>query len=258
MSSARAGGLPFNAASNHRLQLSLPGRDDGDGLERGLGIPSLKPQGRDPRQGLRSSGTFVITAGSNDKINFKESGGGAERTGTVAAGTYTSTTLAAAIKAAMEGAAGATGTYTVSYSLLTGKWTIASSLAFLSLLSNTGTNVATSVWSSIGFSVLSDLTGAVTYTGANIAIHTEEAVVFDLITTEAIDSFALLFDPLGGVQLTSSATLRLQANATNVWTAPSVDVALTLDTDFDAASYFFSSNQSYRFWRLKIVDPRNP
>jgi hypothetical protein len=58
----------------------------------------------------RSSGTFVITAGSNDKINFKESGGGAERTGTVAAGTYTSTTLAAAIKAAMEGAAGATGT----------------------------------------------------------------------------------------------------------------------------------------------------
>jgi hypothetical protein len=205
----------------------------------------------------RSSGYFIVTAGVNDKINFKETGGGAERTGTIAAGSYSPTTLAAAIKAAMEGAAGATGIYTVSYGSTTGKWTIATSLAFLSLLSNTGTNLATSIWATIGFSTAADQTGAVTYTGSQIAIHTEERVTFDLVTAEDIDSFALLFDPIAGMNLSSTAVVHLQGNATNVWTAPSVDQAVAVDSTYEVAAYFFSVVQQYRFWSVKIVDPHN-
>ncbi len=67
----------------------------------------------------RSAGNFVIDA-TNNKIDFKISGGGGELTATVASDTYTPTTLAAAIKVAMEVADGA-HTYTVSYSSTTGR-----------------------------------------------------------------------------------------------------------------------------------------
>lgn len=201
---------------------------------------------------LRFYGTFVITAGVNDKLNFNIGAG--EVTATLTAGTYTPTTLAAEIVTRMNAAAA--GTYTCTFSRSTGKWTITKSAGTLSLLAATGTNVATGVWSSIGFSA-TDRTGALTYTGSSIALHTEESVVFDLVTSEAIDSFAMFFDKMSGMNLSSSAALRLQANATNAWSAPSVDVALTIDTVYEAVSHFFSSDQTYRYWRLKVVDPAN-
>lgn len=73
----------------------------------------------------RSSSTevasYVITS-ANDVINFKEDGGGTLNAD-VADGSYTTTTYAAAIKTALE-AAGA-GTYTVTYSTSTKKFTVA-------------------------------------------------------------------------------------------------------------------------------------
>jgi hypothetical protein len=203
----------------------------------------------------RTAGNFVIGA-TNNKINFKKSGGGSELTATISSGTYLPATLAAAIKTALETADGV-NTYTVTYSTLTGKWTIATSGAFLSILWLTGTNTAVSIGSSIGFDVTSDATGAVTYTGANIAIHTEESIVLDLQTTEAIDSFALLFDLIGGNKFSSSAVLTLQANASNSWAAPAVSQVLSIDAVYGIATYFFASDQTYRYWRLKIVDPKN-
>jgi hypothetical protein len=205
----------------------------------------------------RSSGNFVIDS-TNNKIDFKEASLGSELTATISSGTYTPTTLAAEIKIQMEVAS--VDTFTVSYSTLTGKWTIASSGSYLKLLRNTGTHVANSVWSSIGFGTSSDSTGALTYTGANIAIHTEESIVFDLKTTEAIDSFSLLFNPMVGQgnKFSDSAVLKLQANATNSWASPSVSVTVTPDTVYDVVTYFFSADQNYRYWRLKIVDPANP
>jgi hypothetical protein len=150
-------------------------------------------------------------------------------------------------------------TYTVSQSSTTGKWTIATGGAYLSLLRSTGTNVANSVWTAIGFTTAADSTGSLTYTGANIALHTEESIVFDLTTAEAIDSFAMLFNPIAGegVKFSDAAVLKLQANATASWSAPSVDVTLSIDATYDVITHFFSSDQTYRYWRLKIVDPRN-
>lgn len=202
---------------------------------------------------LRTTGNYVITSGSNDKMNFNV--GGSELTATVSAGTYTATTLAAAIVTALNAASA--GTYTAARSSATGKWTITKSAGTFELLTNTGTNVATSIWSTIGFSTASDNTGALTYTGASIALHTEEWVVLDLSSSEEVDSFAMFFDPISGPKLSNAATLRLQANATNTWASPAVDVALSIDNDFDVVSHFFSSSQTYRYWRVKIVDPAN-
>lgn len=202
----------------------------------------------------RSSGSFVIDS-TNNKIDFKESGGGAELTATITSGTYTSTTLAAEIVTQLE-AVGASE-YTCSYSTTTGLWTITSDGAYLSLLINTGTNTATNCLKvALGFSN-TDKTGALTYTGSTIAIHTSESLVFDLRTTEDINSVCLLWPKMDGITLSSSAVVKVQANATNVWTSPAVNQTLTIDNDYEVASHFFSADQSYRYWRVLIIDPAN-
>lgn len=204
---------------------------------------------------LRTNGYFSIGS-SNNRLDFKESAGGAEKRATLSSGTYTATTLAAEIKRAME-AAGTT-TYTVSYSSTTGKWTISTALSYLALLWASGTDTATSCGATIGFDVSADVSSSTSYTGASIAINTEASLVIDLRTTEDIDSFAAFFDKTIGSKLTPEAVVKLQASASNVWTAPPVDVTLAFDETYESITHFFSSVQTYRYWRLKVVDPRNP
>lgn len=91
--------------------------------------------------------SFVIGS-SNNKINFVEVPGGPELTATIGSSTYTSTTLCAAIKAAMEAAG--VGTYTVTYDPDTKLFTIASD-TYLQLLFATGTDIATGVADYIGY-----------------------------------------------------------------------------------------------------------
>lgn len=84
------------------------------------------------------------------------------------------------------------------------------------------------------------------------------AVVFDLITTEEIDSLVLLWPKEDGIRLSETATIKVQANATNEWTSPAVDQVVTISNDYVLGSHFFSSNQSYRYWRVLITDSGNP
>lgn len=87
---------------------------------------------------------------------------------------------------------------------------------------------------------------------------TNLTVVCDLVTTEEINSVVLLWPKEDGIRLSNSATLKIQANATNVWTSPAVDQALTIDNTYMIASHYFSTDQSYRYWRVVIDDPGNP
>lgn len=73
--------------------------------------------------------------------------------------------LADALAAALDAAS--TETYTVTYSNVTGKFTIASGSSTLSLLWNTGANAANSIGTTLGFLVAANDTGAVTYTSDN-------------------------------------------------------------------------------------------
>jgi hypothetical protein len=84
------------------------------------------------------------------------------------------------------------------------------------------------------------------------------AVVFDMITTEEIDSCVLLWPKEDGIRLSNTATVKIQANATNVWAAPAVDETLTIDNTYVMASHYFASNQSYRYWRVVIEDASSP
>jgi hypothetical protein len=58
-------------------------------------VSNIKHEFRSKQWRSNAAGNFEIS--TNNKINFKESGGGSELTATIAAGTYTSTTLAAAM-----------------------------------------------------------------------------------------------------------------------------------------------------------------
>lgn len=88
--------------------------------------------------------------------------------------------------------------------------------------------------------------------------ESELAIVFDMQTTEEINSVVLLWPKEDGIRLSETATVKIQANATNVWSGPAVDQALTIDNTYSVASHFFSSDQSYRYWRVVIEDLSNP
>jgi hypothetical protein len=94
--------------------------------------------------------SFVVTLGSNDKIDFTEDGG-AEVAATLTAGSYTATTLAAEVKAQLESANGTAATYTVTYSTSTKKFTITKNSGVFVIKWATGTNTATSARSLLGF-----------------------------------------------------------------------------------------------------------
>lgn len=200
------------------------------------------------------NGYFLIDS-SNNKINFKEAAMGSELTATIPNGNYTASTLAAEIKTQLE-VSGA-DTYTVSYSQTTGLWTISSNGTHLSLLVNTGTNQANCLLkNSLGFSN-TDKTGSLSYTGARISIHTQEHITFDLRTTEEINSLALFWPKEDGIKLSSTAEIRVQANATNTWTSPAIDEVVQIDNDYVVATHFFTNDVSYRYWRVVIKDPAN-
>lgn len=101
---------------------------------------------------------------------------------------------------------------------------------------------------------LRNFTRAIAYRSTD----TEMNIVWDLQTIEEIDSFVIVFDPLIGNKLTAGATVKLQGSATDSWASPAVSVTLTLDTDWDSYTHFFSEAQEYRYWRLYINDPGNP
>lgn len=102
--------------------------------------------------------SFVVTMGVNDSIDFKENGGsalhGVLTPGTYIAGTTSATdgTLCEEIKDALEGASGATLTYTVTYSYSTRKFTITASSTTIQILWLTGANNATNAHTLLGFS----------------------------------------------------------------------------------------------------------
>jgi hypothetical protein len=78
--------------------------------------------------------------------------------------------LADALQDALN--AGSTETYTVSFSSVDGKFTIASGSTLLSLLWSTGANSANSIGTKLGFVVSSNDTGAVSYSSDNAQSYT--------------------------------------------------------------------------------------
>lgn len=72
----------------------------------------------------------------------------------------------------------------------------------------------------------------------------DEWVKFDLGSAMAVQAVILLDHTL----TSSDTTIKIQGNATDVWTSPSVDEAITFNAGTMAA--FLSSTQTYQWWRI--------
>ena len=77
-----------------------------------------------------------------------------------------------------------------------------------------------------------------------------EWVKFDLTTAQNVTSLVIKYH-----NFTAGATVHIQGNAADAWGAPSVDVALPITSD--VIEYYWTAAQSYRWWRITIVDAGN-
>jgi hypothetical protein len=125
--------------------------------------------------------SFVVAA-SNDTIDFNIGAGAL--VATVAASTYTTADLCTAIDTALS-TADATGTYTVSFSTVTNKFTIARSEGTLNILWNNGANVSQTIAALIGYSTAANDTGAISYAAdtAVVPVYTSTFTIADDLPT---------------------------------------------------------------------------
>lgn len=77
----------------------------------------------------------------------------------------------------------------------------------------------------------------------------DQTIVFDLGAAYDV-SYIVIF----GHNITSSATVKIQANSSDSWTTPPVDETITVA---DVMIYHFSTDETYRYWRLYIDDDSN-
>lgn len=207
----------------------------------------------------RSNGYWKVEAGRNTII-FRETIA-VDLTATVAVGTYTATTLATAIKAALEVTGASTYTVTRNSNL---KFVISSD-------GSGGGGVLQIDWTDpssedmaqyLGFSTANEDTGALTYTGDFLRIHAggadSEYILWDFGIATNPDSFILIGNRNQPVKISPDAEIRLQGNPTNIWTSPVFDEVVPYDPEamalIDTEGLY---TEGLRFWRLQL-DDQNP
>src|SRR5690606_32784234 len=70
-----------------------------------------------------------------------------------------------------------------------------------------------------------------------------------------VDSVVLLLPKEGTITFSGSQIIKIQANDTDDWDNPPVDVNLSLDSTRRQATHYFETPLNYRYWRLTMTDP---
>lgn len=107
----------------------------------------------------------VYTINSNNNKLYWVDSDSKTKTSTITSGNYDETTLAAAITTQMNADKTSADTYTCTVSTATAKITITNNTNNFQL---TCTNNSQAIWDTLGYSILSNKTGATTYTGTNV------------------------------------------------------------------------------------------
>ncbi len=167
--------------------------------------------------------SFRIVLGTNDDIIFEETNG-TDITATIAPGTYTGSTLAAAIETALEVLG--VSDYTVSYNATTDRFTITSDgSGGGGILDIEWDNAGSTAAATLGFSAAAEDTGALSYSG-------DTAVAFNIISgTGATDN-----DTFGITVNGTGASLAITVPAgvyTGVTLAAAIQTAINADTNFN-------------------------
>lgn len=204
-------------------------------------------------QTWRSNGNFVVTS-LNKVIMFEETVS-VPLTATIAEGTYGSDALFfAAVKAAFE--ANGDSTYTVSRDSSTKKIRIVSGGGSGRILNLLWDHTSTTAEDLLGFDNSASDTGSLDYLADDIVLHTEEWIKFDLGDSSNPKGFIITGPRNGSLGISSTAIVKLQANNSDSWFSPALDLTLAYS---DKTIFHFDTSGigSYRYWRLVIIDQDN-
>lgn len=197
------------------------------------------------RYGSTTGNGLFVVSNSNHHIDFDE--GGAELNAVLTNGNYNGQTLATEIKTQMDAAG---GTYTVTYSESTGKFTIYRAAGNFTIRWNTGTNKANDANGLLGFSDAADDTGADTFTSDTVVCHTNEYIDFDLGSALEYDSIALL-----NHNLSATATITVSGADDSAFTTNVVNDSITHSGN--NIYQFLGTARTKRYVRLAIIDKDN-
>lgn len=201
----------------------------------------------------RSNGHFEVKSGENT-IVFNE--GGSDLTATVTPGHYASTALfMAAVDAALTGAPGAAGSYTVTHNSEF-KFVITKSAGTFNIKwSDSGSTEMAAV---LGFDDGFDSTGALSYTADLLRINTDEWILWDLGIASNPTAFLMCDQRNRPIRLSPGGIFTLEGNETNNFSMPSYSKTLTYD---DQAIAVINDDGLHtgplRYWRIRFQD-QNP
>ena len=209
----------------------------------GFPVDNLKDENRS--KFWIASGHFEITS-TNENLYIDD---GAPKTVAITNGHYlTGSALAAQIQADLNVASSG---WSVSYSSITYKFTIAHLTATLELSNSTD-----SIWDSIGFLGVSDVVLSGSLEADAVRIHTSEYIDIEAGVAGWDVGFVGLITSLGDVMsMSSGVSVIVYANNVPVWTSPPFSVSL--DINDQGYLTFIDSGTEYKYWRIEIIDKAN-
>lgn len=195
----------------------------------------------------KPSGLFEITA-TNNKFYIND---GSPKTATITVGSYlTPAALATQIQSQLNTVS--TG-WTVSY-LGTYKFRVSHASAHTIVFSNS-TNA---IWTTIGYTYNTDQVISTNLDANEQRNHTSEWIRFDFGTQQLVTFFGLISKLDEVFSISSTATIKLQANNLDAWTAPPLDLSISR-SDQGILTFLDTINDtSYRYWRFYFQDKLNP
>lgn len=112
------------------------------------------------------------------------------------------------------------------------------------------------IWDTLGFFQEVDVTGTVA-TAVERAYHTSEWIKVDVGLPQAAIYAALLPVVDEAFSAITNASIRLQGNNIDDWDTPPLDEAMTITGRGAFVNLDLDTGESYRYYRMKIVDPTN-
>lgn len=202
----------------------------------------------------RSEGYFNVTALNSD-IVFNDGSGNV--TASIAVAEYDSTSsFMAAIDAALESAGVANYTITQNTNF---KFVISSDLSggatvFELITTDAGFTAA----EMLGFDILTDKTGASSYTADVLIISTGEFIRWDMGISSLPSAFSMIGPRNKPLKLSPSGTFTLKGNFTNNFTNPYYSQVLSYDDEVIAVmSETTLADTGLRYWQVEFED-QNP
>lgn len=193
-----------------------------------------------------TTGNFDITA-SNKNVYIND---GSNKTVVLTIASYaTGTLMAAHIQTQLN--ASSSG-WACTYSTTTYCFTIGNSGSVTLRLSQT----SNAAWNALGFFTSSDLTGT-SFAADRQANHTSEYCVFDLGYSANILAFAVISPAALVFPISAYATIKLEGNNINDFTAAPLSLTLTR---YDGGLFLFLDDQTdtnYRYWKFSWIDNYN-